>query len=125
MSSQPPADLRPELDPTHLAVSRWPVDWRPPTVPTGFSALGGDPLSAELRLGARQITPDRPTCAFGGSSEAAWFGSTADTESIDDEQRAVESSGAGGYATGDPDRRDVEAIEVRSPEGDVGGKLHR
>ena len=34
-----PADLRPELDPTHLAVSRWPVDWRPPSVPTGFSAL--------------------------------------------------------------------------------------
>jgi hypothetical protein len=33
------ADLRPELDPSHLAVSRWPVDWRPPTVPTGFSAL--------------------------------------------------------------------------------------
>lgn len=33
------ADLRPELDPTHLAVSRWPVDWRPPELPAGFSAL--------------------------------------------------------------------------------------
>ena len=34
-----PADLGPELDPTHLAVSRWPVDWRPPQAPGGFSAL--------------------------------------------------------------------------------------
>lgn len=34
-----PADLRPELDPMHLAVSRWPVSWRPPSVPNGFSAL--------------------------------------------------------------------------------------
>jgi len=34
-----PADLGPQLDPTHLAVSRWPVDWRPPQVPPGFSAV--------------------------------------------------------------------------------------
>jgi hypothetical protein len=34
-----PADLRPELDPTHLAVSRWPADWRPQPHPRGFSAL--------------------------------------------------------------------------------------
>jgi hypothetical protein len=39
MTEAPLADLRPELDPTHLAVSRWPVEWRPPRVPTGFSAL--------------------------------------------------------------------------------------
>jgi hypothetical protein len=35
----PLADLRPELDPTHLAVSRWPVGWRPPSLPSGFCAL--------------------------------------------------------------------------------------
>lgn len=33
------ADLRPELDPTHLAVSRWPVVWRPPALPSGFCAV--------------------------------------------------------------------------------------
>lgn len=33
------ADLRPELDPTSLAVSRWQADWRPASVPDGFSAL--------------------------------------------------------------------------------------
>lgn len=36
------ADLRPQLDPTHLAVSRWPPHWRPPAVPDGFSALVAD-----------------------------------------------------------------------------------
>lgn len=36
------ADLRPELDPAHLAVSRWPVGWRPPHPPGGFSALVAD-----------------------------------------------------------------------------------
>lgn len=35
----PLGDLRPSLDPTHLAVSRWPLTWRPPQLPTGFSAL--------------------------------------------------------------------------------------
>jgi hypothetical protein len=42
------ADLRPELDPTHLAVSRWPADWRPTALPDGFSALVVDPDEVTL-----------------------------------------------------------------------------
>lgn len=34
-----PVDLRPELDPTHLAVSRWPAGWLPPRPLEGFSAV--------------------------------------------------------------------------------------
>ena len=34
------ADLQPELDPTHLAVVRYPVDWQPPvTVAEAFFAM--------------------------------------------------------------------------------------
>lgn len=39
-------DLRPSLDPTHLAVSRWPAGWRPPapvTAGDGFWAMVADP----------------------------------------------------------------------------------
>ncbi|MBK5307319.1 MAG: ACT domain-containing protein [Frankiaceae bacterium] len=39
MSENRLADLRPELDPTHLAVSKWPVSWRPPSLPDGFCAV--------------------------------------------------------------------------------------
>ena len=37
-----PADLRPALDPTHLAVGRWPVGWRPSSLPAGFFGLVQD-----------------------------------------------------------------------------------
>jgi hypothetical protein len=37
-----PADLRPTLDPTHLAVARWPGAWRPETLPPGFYGLVDD-----------------------------------------------------------------------------------
>jgi uncharacterized protein len=37
-----PADLGPLLDPTHLAVARWPVGWRPEPAPTGFFGLVAD-----------------------------------------------------------------------------------
>lgn len=37
-----PGDLRPTLDPTHLAVARWPVGWRPEPVPAGFFGLVED-----------------------------------------------------------------------------------
>jgi uncharacterized protein len=34
------ADLQPQLDPTHLAVVRYPADWQPPaTVTAGFFAM--------------------------------------------------------------------------------------
>lgn len=35
-------DLGPMLDPTHLAVARWPVGWRPLALPTGFFGLVED-----------------------------------------------------------------------------------
>lgn len=50
-----PADLRPELDPTHLAVSRWPVDWRPDRVPQGFSALVVDTDEVTLVCSEQQL----------------------------------------------------------------------
>ena len=50
-----PADLRPELDPTHLAVSRWPVDWRPGAVPQGFSALVVDTDEVTLVCSEEQL----------------------------------------------------------------------
>ena len=37
-----PADLGPRLDPTHLAVARWPVGWRPDPLPSGFFGLVED-----------------------------------------------------------------------------------
>jgi len=37
-----PADLGPTLDPTHLAVGRFPVGWRPDPVPEGFFGLVED-----------------------------------------------------------------------------------
>jgi hypothetical protein len=49
------ADLRPELDPTHLAVSRWPVGWRPTTVPDGFSALVVDTDEVTLVCSEQQV----------------------------------------------------------------------
>ncbi|MGZ6791770.1 MAG: ACT domain-containing protein [Mycobacteriales bacterium] len=36
------ADLRPALDPSHLAVARWPVGWRPDPLPDGFFGLVED-----------------------------------------------------------------------------------
>jgi hypothetical protein len=68
-------DLRPSLDPTHLAVSRWPLDWRPARPLTGFSAVvvdddevtlvcaeddveghGGDVVPLAVELGWRRVT---------------------------------------------------------------------
>jgi hypothetical protein len=67
-----PTDLRPRLDPAELGVGRWPVGWRPPTLPSGFfglvededevtlvcaeSALGGLDGALEVELGWRRIT---------------------------------------------------------------------
>jgi hypothetical protein len=67
-----PADLGPTLDPTHLAVARWPAGWRPGTLPAGFfglvededevtlvcaeSALPAYPDALETEPGWRRIT---------------------------------------------------------------------
>lgn len=49
------ADLRPELDPTHLAVSRWPAQWRPQSFPRGFSALVVDVDEVTLVCSEEQL----------------------------------------------------------------------
>jgi hypothetical protein len=67
-----PADLRPALDPTHLAVARWPVGWRPAALPSGFfgvvedeqevtvvcseAALASYDAPVEVEVGWRRIT---------------------------------------------------------------------
>lgn len=67
-----PADLGPTLDPTHLAVARWPGGWRPDPVPAGFfglvddgdevtlvcgeGAIAGYPGALEVEQGWRRIT---------------------------------------------------------------------
>jgi hypothetical protein len=55
MSQAPLADLGPELDPTHLAVSRWPVEWRPPSLPSGFCALVVDVDEVTLVCSEHQL----------------------------------------------------------------------
>jgi hypothetical protein len=50
-----PADLRPELDPTHLAVSRWPVEWRPPSLPEGFCGVVVDVDEVTLVCSEEQL----------------------------------------------------------------------
>ena len=42
MTGEHAADLRPTLDPTHLAVARWPSGWRPAQLPEGFFGLVED-----------------------------------------------------------------------------------
>ena len=42
------ADLGPLLDPTHLAVARWPVGWRPSSFPDGFFGLVEDDQEVTL-----------------------------------------------------------------------------
>ena len=67
-----PADLRPTLDPTHLAVARWATGWRPGTLPAGFfglvedegevtlvcaeSALAAYDAPLEVEVGWRRVT---------------------------------------------------------------------
>jgi hypothetical protein len=52
-------DLRPALDPTHLAVSRWPSSWRPTTPLTGFHALVVEPEEVTLVCAEGEV-PDDP-----------------------------------------------------------------
>jgi hypothetical protein len=56
-----PADLRPQLDPTHLAVSRWPVGWRPTPHPEGFSALVVDTDEVTLVCSESELEQYEPT----------------------------------------------------------------
>ena len=56
-----PADLRPELDPTHLAVSRWPVGWRPAALPERFCALVVDTDEVTFVCAEDALAPYAPT----------------------------------------------------------------
>ena len=49
-----PVDLGPTLDPTHLAVARWPRGWRPEPLPEGFFGLVED--EDEVTLVASEAT---------------------------------------------------------------------
>ncbi len=61
-------DLRPTLDPTHLAVSRWPVGWRPAPFPEGFFGLVED--GEEVTL----VCPEVALASYGEpvSVEVGW-----------------------------------------------------
>jgi hypothetical protein len=70
-----PADLGPTLDPTHLAVARWPAGWRPARLPEGFFGLVEDGaevtlVCAETELatyeGALQVDPGWRRVTFAG-----------------------------------------------------------
>jgi hypothetical protein len=39
VTSEGRPDLEPRLDPTHLAVARWPAGWEPAVVPSEFCAI--------------------------------------------------------------------------------------
>ncbi len=73
MSALP--DLRPTLDPTHLAVARWPVGWRPEKLPEGFFGLVEDDAEVTLvcaetslaaYVGAVQVEPGWRRVTFAG-----------------------------------------------------------
>jgi hypothetical protein len=51
------SDLGPELDPTHLAVARWPAGWRPEDLPSGFFGLVED-LAEVTLVCAESEQPD-------------------------------------------------------------------
>ncbi len=50
-------DLGPQLDPTHLAVARWPRGWRPVSLPEGFFGLVEDDNEVTL-VCAEAAVPD-------------------------------------------------------------------
>jgi hypothetical protein len=51
-----PADLGPSLDPTHLAVARWPAGWRPQALPEGFFGLVEDEDEVTLVCAEAELT---------------------------------------------------------------------
>lgn len=55
------SDLQPVLDPTHLAVSRWPAGWVPPVRPEGFHAVvsDGDEVTLVCAEGALEQYADQ------------------------------------------------------------------
>lgn len=66
------ADLRPELDPTHLAVVRCPAGWQPPTLPAGvFVGVVSSP--DEVTVVAPESLLDEPAWAEAAEQvDAGW-----------------------------------------------------
>lgn len=66
------ADLQPQLDPTHLAVVRYPAGWAPPTGPSqGFFALVAS--EHEVTVVAAEGLLDDPSWATGALQvDRAW-----------------------------------------------------
>ncbi|MCU1599378.1 MAG: amino acid-binding protein [Frankiales bacterium] len=50
-------DLGPQLDPTHLAVARWPRGWRPATLPDGFFGMVEDEGEVTLVCAEAVVPP--------------------------------------------------------------------
>jgi hypothetical protein len=72
-SAAPGADLGPVLDPTHLAVARWPRGWRPADLPDGFFGLVEDDdevtlvcAEADQPEGALAVEPGWRRITFAG-----------------------------------------------------------
>ena len=67
-----PADLQPQLDPTHLAVVRYPSTWRPPAVEgEGFFAMVRS--EHEVTVVAAEELLDSPAWAEGAEQvDRAW-----------------------------------------------------
>ena len=66
-------DLGPQLDPTHLAVARWPRGWRPEALPSGFFGLVEDDdevtlvcAEADQPAGALAVEPGWRRITFAG-----------------------------------------------------------
>lgn len=81
-------DLRPTLDPTHLAVARWPRGWRPSGLPAGFFGLVEDEDEVTLVCaesdqpeGALQVEPGWRRITFAGPLPWEQVGFLADVAS--------------------------------------------
>jgi hypothetical protein len=72
MTSPAPADLQPRLDPTHLAVVRYPAGWQPPPLPEGvFVAVVASEL--EVTVVAPESLVAEPAWSQGAEQvDTAW-----------------------------------------------------
>lgn len=71
MSEQARPDLEPHLDPTHLAVARFPAGWQPPRLPQGFVAVVASELEVTVVCPER-LLDDPPWAADAETVEHGW-----------------------------------------------------
>ncbi len=65
-------DLRPELDPTPLAVARFPLGWTPERWPSGFVALVRDDAEVTLVCADREYDEGQPLGSSPLAVERGW-----------------------------------------------------